>query len=464
MKLFLVAVQLMFLASLSFAQPPDTLWTRTIDGGINGTSINFVRATADGGSCIVGRCCVNLYHAFFVSAFVARMNAPGSEVWSGSFWGAGAITGAEAYAVQPVAAGGYIVSCGAGFGMPALSPTLLRLDEFGARDWVSTYAPYGMTFGPDATASVIVTSAGGFVEIVRSDTLQVVGTDSLGGLRWWRNYPGAELRSVVESSDHGFVACGTDDVRYTYAWLLVKVSSAGDTVWSHRFPLTLGGIAYSLTTTPDRGFLMAGKAFMPDAPLPAYGAMIATDSIGTLLWWRIYDDPPFVCLRPCMEGGYIALSDRLVRINDGGDTLWTRAVPCEACSLSSVDQTADSGFVVSGNSGDIWNGAAHLIKFSREGLAADPRFILPPSSFSLSSYPNPFNPTTTLSFTLPLEGRTKIVIYDLLGREVQTLANSVFTQGEHCVSFNGSALPSGLYFARLESGQYTTTQKLLLLK
>jgi len=87
-----------------------------------------------------------------------------------------------------------------------------------------------------------------------------------------------------------------------------------------------------------------------------------------------------------------------------------------------------------------------------------------PESPSLLAFPNPFNPTTTLSFSLPHEARTRIAVFDLLGREVAVLADEMFTAGEHRVMFNGSALPSGLYFARLQSGDLAATHKLLLLK
>ena len=94
---------------------------------------------------------------------------------------------------------------------------------------------------------------------------------------------------------------------------------------------------------------------------------------------------------------------------------------------------------------------------------ADPVSLIP-RDIQLGAFPNPFNPTTTLSFTLPYEGRSQIVIHDLLGRDVQTLANERYSTGEHRIAFDGSSLPSGIYFARLQSGEFTATQKLLLLK
>jgi flagellar hook assembly protein FlgD len=83
---------------------------------------------------------------------------------------------------------------------------------------------------------------------------------------------------------------------------------------------------------------------------------------------------------------------------------------------------------------------------------------------SISNYPNPFNPTTTISYTLPEEGRVQIKVYDILGREVETLVNEIRTAGTHKVEFNASHLPSGVYLYKIETSQGMLTKKMLLLK
>jgi len=87
-----------------------------------------------------------------------------------------------------------------------------------------------------------------------------------------------------------------------------------------------------------------------------------------------------------------------------------------------------------------------------------------PTGYALSAYPNPFNPTTTLVFSLPVSGLTKIAVYDLAGRMVRELASGSFEAGEYRVPFDASALPTGIYVARLESGSAALTAKLLLIK
>ena len=78
--------------------------------------------------------------------------------------------------------------------------------------------------------------------------------------------------------------------------------------------------------------------------------------------------------------------------------------------------------------------------------------------------PNPFNPETNLSFVLPEASHVSLVVYDVQGREVARLIEGWQSSGIHKVAFDGSELTSGVYFARLTAGNFTRTQKLLLLK
>jgi hypothetical protein len=88
-----------------------------------------------------------------------------------------------------------------------------------------------------------------------------------------------------------------------------------------------------------------------------------------------------------------------------------------------------------------------------------------PVSYSLSqNFPNPFNPTTAISYQLPAFSHVMIKVYDVLGREVATLVNENKPAGNYNVKFDGSKLVSGVYFYRMESGSFSQTKKLLLLK
>jgi len=88
-----------------------------------------------------------------------------------------------------------------------------------------------------------------------------------------------------------------------------------------------------------------------------------------------------------------------------------------------------------------------------------------PTSFSLwQNYPNPFNPVTTISFSIPKTGFVTLKVYDILGRDIATLVKEYRPAGNYSIKFDGSKTTSGVYFYRLQSGNYTETKKLLLIK
>ena len=82
----------------------------------------------------------------------------------------------------------------------------------------------------------------------------------------------------------------------------------------------------------------------------------------------------------------------------------------------------------------------------------------------MSSYPNPFNPTTTINFAIPSDSQVSIAVYNLQGREVATLAKGSYDAGNHQVIWNADSHSSGVYFAKMVSGSYVNTQKLMLVK
>ncbi len=91
--------------------------------------------------------------------------------------------------------------------------------------------------------------------------------------------------------------------------------------------------------------------------------------------------------------------------------------------------------------------------------------VLRPLSFRLDqNYPNPFNPSTHFGFTLAAAGPVTLKVYDLLGKEVASLTNSTMKAGTYSIGWNAGALPSGVYFYRLQAGQFVETKKLILMK
>jgi len=108
---------------------------------------------------------------------------------------------------------------------------------------------------------------------------------------------------------------------------------------------------------------------------------------------------------------------------------------------------------------------SNVIDPSITGLDMDELNVIIDYNFSLSqSYPNPFNPTTTISYTLAKESDVKLTIYNMLGNKVETIVNEQKTAGYHKINWDASALPSGVYFYKLTTDNFVDMKKCILVK
>jgi hypothetical protein len=101
-------------------------------------------------------------------------------------------------------------------------------------------------------------------------------------------------------------------------------------------------------------------------------------------------------------------------------------------------------------------------EYSNEVFA---EIIAPPAEFVLDqNYPNPFNPTTSIYFSLAEPTFVKLAVYNLLGEVVQVLKNENLNAGSYNVTFDAASLPSGMYLYKIETAQFTSVRKMMLMK
>lgn len=88
-----------------------------------------------------------------------------------------------------------------------------------------------------------------------------------------------------------------------------------------------------------------------------------------------------------------------------------------------------------------------------------------PSNYSLfQNYPNPFNPSTNIKYQISKNSFVILKVYDLLGREISTLVNELQKAGVYEIQFSNSGLTSGIYFYRMQAGNYSETKKMVYIK
>jgi hypothetical protein len=162
-----------------------------------------------------------------------------------------------------------------------------------------------------------------------------------------------------------------------------------------------------------------------------------------------------------------------ITVKEGSTTLVSPALPKLKTDTTGVDVLSSAftwtggshKIVVSGGgaSKDIWIDQVQLVKDSTvTGILGNGQR---PDVFALEqNYPNPFNPSTKINFTLGKISNVKLTVYNLLGQKVATLLENRMEAGAHSVVFDAARFASGVYFYRIEAGDFTMSKKMLLLK
>ena len=216
--------------------------------------------------------------------------------------------------------------------------------------------------------------------------------------------------------------------------------------------------------------LLRASTYIKDNRIPPLGFKSSHSSYDTTsVYGYALDDPDFNKSNGNEGSGTDAVRYR-IPISD----LTEVNVSAEVCYQTLKPEVAD--YLAGMNSGDI-------NRFNMMYEAADKNPVIMKSDelhfqitgttdqnissldFNLSrNYPNPFNPSTRIRFTLPHSGKTSLIVYDVLGKEISVLINREMSAGEYEAVFDGSSLPSGIYFYRLISGANSQIRKMLLLK
>jgi len=164
------------------------------------------------------------------------------------------------------------------------------------------------------------------------------------------------------------------------------------------------------------------------------------------------------------EGGIFRSTDNgnnWFQINNGLTNLSLYRVMCLAInSRNQIFAGAYNGIFRSTDNGDNWvpvnNGLSNSVENNNN---------FTPITFALyQNYPNPFNPSTKIKYSIPGTSFVTLKIYDILGREMSTLVNEEKLSGNYEIEFNGRGISSGIYFYKIQTGDYSLVKKMILMK
>ena len=205
------------------------------------------------------------------------------------------------------------------------------------------------------------------------------------------------------------------------------------------------------------------------------GGMYITDDLGEPTEWQIPDTAPdSTTIEP---GGFLLLwADKEseqgilhveIKLSDEGEQIGLFAsdgvTPID--TLTFGEQTEDVSKGRNPDGSDTWEFfTSPTPGATNGGVSVSDPVNLPEAVALEKNYPNPFNPTTTIRFSLEAHGDVSLQIYDVSGRLVETLVSSRMEAGEYNVEWNAAFHPSGIYFFSLTSGGEQITKKMLFLK
>ena len=407
--------------SISFAQAPDTLWTKRY-GGKCGYA---VRQTFDNGYFVAGQ----KISSGRDHIWLLRTDEDGDTLWTRIYGDTTASS--TAYDMQITPDGGCII-----IGNYGLSLFLLRIDRFGDTLWTKKYGEFAYAVG----YSIEKTSDGGFI-IAGSDIsetyLWLLKTDANGDTTWTQRYASGNYNvgySVRQTTDGGYIIAGRTASPSGIHLYIVKTNSAGNPLWTRTF---LDTIAFdeivSVVETFDSGYIVAVTT---SYYLPREAVFIKIEANGDSIWCQIYGSPYVVgsglhCIEKTADSNYIAtgyyhssadtIGFWILKIDDYGDTLWTITLGgIDFTSGYAVQQTQDGGYIAVGGDDDgIW-----IIKTESDVGIKEVETVETDNSIGATIFSEPL--------LLP-EGK-KCRVFDITGRIVEP---DKITRGIYFIEIDG---------------------------
>ncbi len=454
-------------------------------GGMSDEEGNSVVQTADGGFILAGY--TESFGAGSQDLYIVRVNTYGDTVWTRTFGGTGYDNAVDITNVDDshYLIGGYI---GTGNG----DIYLVKINDNGDADWIKTIG----TADNDHLKKIKRTPDGGFIicgDITGLGDYKylLIKTNSSGDTLWTKAYDYGTAYSMDLTNDGGFIL-GVDPFEVPYFtddFLLVKTSSDGDIEWTKKYGGPSTEIPYAIGQTSDGGYFIAGRT-------DSYGAggsdfyLLKTNSGGDSLWAKTYggerDERAFDAIQTS-DGGYLMAGythenpDQffdfyIVKTDENGNLQWTRTYGGPWQEMAYEIKETEDGFAIIGYTQSYGAGGfdMYFVKTDKNGLITGAVNDKRNSKINFQLYqnfPDPFNPSTTIRFELSQIMYASLKIYDVLGRQIETLIEGELNAGLHDFVFNPISYCSGVYFYQLKAvpvggktGNLIQTKKMILLR
>lgn len=373
---------------------------------------------------------------------------------------------------------------------------VVKYDSFGNIRWTRTYnngtkngGEFGYGITVDSKSNIIVS---GKADYNFGDYI-TLKYDVNGNLLWVRTYDGGwedYAQDVVVDDFDNIIVTGYSNNNNNWDWLTIKYSPGGNIIWVRKYDVAETDWAFGLATDKQANVIVVGEThYFYQGSGGSTAMVVKYTSQGDTLWSKIFMDTnqyseleKFVDVAMDNEGNLYLAGDYaewdttgkvwfdyyLVKCNSIGDTIWTfRYNYDNEDNVSGIVLDGSGNIFVTGTtnrSPEVYEQNYLTIKVKNIVSSIADETLLPHNFILNHNYPNPFNPITIINYQLPIRGFVNLKIFDLLGREIETLLSEEKLAGIYEVTWNAEKFTSGIYIARLTLGDYATSQKLLLIK
>jgi hypothetical protein len=317
----------------------------------------------------------------------------------------------------------------------------------------------------------------------------IIGTvkyDSAGVQQWVKVYDlaGGEDGRLVKTDNTGNVYVGGQTSNgANIDYLIIKMNSAGDTLWTRKYngPGNDNDQVNSMTLDADANLYVTGRSRGTGSEYD--WATIKYDTSGAQLWVQRYNgafnnvDEAYSISLDALNNVYVAGTSHegsprnydatVIKYNSGGAEQWRISYDTLNGSGYASSVAIDAQYNVYIAAGQPFTSIYNdmfVIKYGKV-VGITPISSQVPNSFSLSqNYPNPFDSKTNISFSLPHSEIATLEVYNIMGELVATLISENLAKGTREIEWDATSLPSGIYFYTLQAGAFNQTRKLILMK
>ena len=445
-------------------------WTRTIEGTSGERGYSIVQ-TKDGGYAIAGH--TYTFGAGGADVYLVKLDASGNLQWTRTVGGTGYDVGKS---VVQTTDGGYAVTGFTdSFGAGNLDVYIVKFNTIGNLQWTRTVGG----IGEDAGFSIVRSADGGYAVTGYTNSfgagqndVYLVKLNSGGNLQWTRTIGGTMSdygNSIVRTAD-GYAVAGTTysfGVGVSSGVYVVKTDAGGYSCGN----TSSGGISGSGGTLSSGGISGSGG-------IPGSGGIQSTGGFLFSICWR----SPIIHIHPANNSIGIKLTPTLGWSSDSTATDFFVQLATDSTFETIVFESSTSVDSLTIPSGHLLPLTKYYWHVREQNIGNDSSYTSPwcfttglvginiinteiPNVFKLyNNYPNPFNPSTKIRFDLPNSSFAKLVIYDALGREQETLVNEQLNTGTYEAVWTADRFSSGIYYYKLTTGEFSQTNKMILLK